>query len=170
MIVQMVSPDERELNVQLIKLYEEIMWLAKRPNITPSEARAWFTHVRATKLRLKIRRFSGKVSAEAAKGKEELRLEHFERIQTKLTDLVSDHVRRKFNKPEEFINSLLKWEQVHIVTRTENYAAMRHKGDYKAAGIKLISWNKLPSKKQEELWAKAIKGRVCNADKFKPKG
>lgn len=160
--------DKQALYARLVKLYEEIIWLAKRPGIAPSEARAWYTHVRAVKLRLKIRRFSGKVSVEAAKGHEELRLEHYERIQTKLTDLVAEHIEKKLNQPDKFISSLLRWERVHIVTRSENYAAMRHKSDYKAAGIKLISWDKLPPKKRQELWVRVLKGKVCNADKFKP--
>lgn len=158
----------RELKAELKALYEEIRWLADRPGVSPSEARAWYTHVRAVKLRRGIRRFSGKISVAAASGKEELRLEHYERIQTRLTKLIELHARKKLHRPEEFIRKLVAWECVHIVTRAENYAAMRHDSDYMAASIKLIPWTRLPPGKRQEIWKKVLKGRVCNAAEFKP--
>jgi hypothetical protein len=153
---------------RLSSLYEEVMWLASRPNITPSMARAWYTHVVANRLRGKIRFFSGKVSSEALTDPQAvLRLEHHARIQTTLTSLVSTNI--KHQDKEHFIRTLLECENVHIVTFAENYAAMRHKGDYKLAGIKLVSWSKAPAESRKILWSKMLRGKVANASTFAPK-
>jgi hypothetical protein len=45
----------------LVSIYEEIMWLATRPNVTASRARAWYTHVMAESVKLRVRHFSGLV-------------------------------------------------------------------------------------------------------------
>jgi hypothetical protein len=142
---------------KLIALHEEIMWLAARPNISPSMARAWYTHVCAGKFKRHIRLFSGKVSQEAILDLDAtLRLEHHARIQTTLTDLVAAHLKRKRPSAHEFVRTVVENENVHIVTFAENYAAMSNDGDYRRAGIKLVSW------------AKMLRGKVANAAEFKP--
>ena len=147
--------------------YAQVMWLAKQPNVTPGMARAWYTHVVAGKLTRDIRQFSGKVSSKAARWPEgTLRLEHHRRIQTTLTKLVERHVTTKCRDPDEFIRVVLRCESVHIVTFEENYAAMRAKGDYSEAGIKLVAWASLPLKTRRLLWKKMLRGRVANADRF----
>lgn len=78
------------------------------------------------------------------------------------------HVDESLNDPDEFIALLLKCECVHIVTREENYAIMRHKGKYAAAGIKLVSWKCIPADVQQNLWKRMLRGRVCNASSFAP--
>lgn len=144
------------------------MWLAKRPRTSPTAARAWYTHVVAGRHIRRIRYFSGKVSSSASKNDSAiLRLEHFKRIQTTLTQLVAAHLRSGEN-PAEFIRVLLDCEQVHIVTIAENYQAMKAKGDYTEAGICLIDWDNIPKVRQEHLWNKMLKGRVSNASEFKP--
>ncbi|CAL8481512.1 protein of unknown function (plasmid) [Caballeronia sp. S22] len=81
-----------ELRVALESIYEKMMWLAARPNVTASRARAWYTHVMAESVKLRVRRFTGLVSRTAAAGNGTgLRLEHYRRIQTTLTDLVERH-------------------------------------------------------------------------------
>jgi len=124
------------IHENLASIYEEIMWLAERPNTTPSAARAWYTHIAVNPLRRHIRRFTGKVSLSTVKDKNaSLRLEHFKRIQTTLTQLVNRHLQTGTRNNTEFIKTILECEQVHIVTISENYAAMKAKGDYLLAGI-----------------------------------
>jgi hypothetical protein len=53
---------EPELESSLRSIYEEIMWLARRPNVTPGRARAWYTHIMAESVKRRVRRFTGQVS------------------------------------------------------------------------------------------------------------
>ncbi len=153
----------------LKSIYEEVMWLSARPNVTPGRARAWYTHIMAEAVKRKLRRFTGKVSEIAvAQCDDPLMLEHFKRIQTTLTGLVEQHRAAQLNDPDAFIKTLVEFEQVHIVTRDENYAAMRAKGSYRKAGIVLLSWEKLSGKRRTELWQTMLRGKVANADAFKP--
>ena len=158
-----------QLHKDLTSIYEEIMWLSVRPNVTPGRARAWYTHIMAEALKRKLRQFTGKVSkAAAARGDDQLMLEHFKRIQTTLTALVERHRAEKLNDAEEFVETIVEFEQVHIVTRSENYAAMRAKGDYRQAGIVLLPWRSIPSDRRAELWKKMLRGKVANSAAFKP--
>lgn len=127
------------VHANLASIYEEVMWLAERPSTTPSAARAWYTHVAVQPLRRHVRRFTGKVSRAAATDQgSTLRLEHFMRMQTTLTQLVARHLKTGTRSAEEFICIVLEYEQVHVVTVAENYAAMKAKGDYVLAGIKVF--------------------------------
>ncbi len=45
---------------------------------------------------------------------------------------------------------------------------VRHKGDYKSAGIELVDWNDIPAAKCEVIWKKMLKGHVLNAEDFAP--
>ena len=156
-----------ELQVALRSIYEEVMWLSRRPNVTPGRARAWYTHIMAEAFKRQLRQFTGQVSEAAVTATTEpLRLEHFKRIQTTLSDLVKRHRTKGLNDPAEFIQILVEYERVHIVTRGESYDAMRAKGDYERAGIKLRSWDSLPSARQRELWRTMLRGKVANASKF----
>ncbi|MFO1299514.1 MAG: hypothetical protein U1F17_03825 [Burkholderiaceae bacterium] len=158
-----------QLHEELKSIYEELMWLSVRPNVTPGRARAWYTHIMAEAVKRRLRRFTGKVSETAvADGDGPLMLEHFKRIQTTLTALVARHRTEQLNAPDAFIKTLVEFEQVHIVTRAENYAAMRAKGNYRQAGIVLLPWKKLPEERRAELWRKMLRGKVANADAFKP--
>lgn len=146
------------------------MWLAERPNVTPGRARAWYTHIMAESVKRKLRRFTGWVSTSAAHGSaEQLMLEHFKRIQTTLSELVERHRSSRTRDSGEFVQLLIEYEQVHIVTRSENYAAMRAKGNYKLAGIELVPWAILPLDRKSELWRSMLRGRVANASEFEPK-
>jgi hypothetical protein len=161
------KPTESAIRRELGELYEEIMWLAGRANVTPSMARAWYTHVVAGRLSRHIRHFSGKVSHEAISDtKATLRLEHHARIQTTLTQLVAAHLKRKRPNPQEFIRVVLECENVHIVTFAENYAAMKNDGNYRLAGIKLKAWGAIPKARREALWARMLRGKVANASMF----
>ena len=158
-----------EVLTDLASIYEEVMWLADRPNTTPTAARAWYTHVASGRLRRHIRQFTGMVSREAAKADApELRLEHFKRIQTTLTKLVAEHRKAGSRNVEEFTRVVLDCEQVHVVTKRENYDAMKAKGDYMLAGIALVHWHELPAVRQKTLWSKVLRGKVSNAVDFAP--
>jgi len=157
-----------QLYAELKSIYEEVMWLSARPNVTPGRARAWYTHIMAEAVKRRLRRFSGKVSETAASDSDgPLILEHFKRIQTTLSALVACHRTEQLNDPDAFVTTLVEFEQVHIVTRAENYAAMRAKGNYRQAGIVLLPWEKLTESRRVELWQKMLRGKVANADAFK---
>lgn len=161
----------REIPIKkvLASIYGEVMWLAKRPSTTSSEARGWYTHVVSGRLARRVRRFTGMVSRKALRKGASLRLEHFKRIQTMLTQLVERHRRNRLNRPSEFIRLVLDSEQVHIVTRIENYSAMKAKGNYKAARIKLVRWKQVPQNIRKRLWSRMLRGRVANATKYASK-
>ena len=93
---------DKEIKQDLNNVYEEIMWLAKRPKITPSIARAWYTHLTAERLKRKIRFFTGLVSQDSIDNlDQDLRLEHYKRIQKTLTELVENHLKKNKNNSEE---------------------------------------------------------------------
>lgn len=144
------------------------MWLAARPNVTPSVARSWYTHATAERLKKRVRMFTGQVSEQACHFREDLRVEHYLRIQTRLTQLVEKHLRDGYRNSSEFIELIKCCEQVHIVTKTENYAAMKAKGDYLTAGIKLVQWSSIDLETQSKLWKKMLRGKVANQEEFKP--
>ena len=98
----------------------------------------------------------------------DLRLEHYKRIQTKLTGLVERHRQEGQNNAEEFVRTLIDYERVHIVTVKENYDEMRAQGDYEKAGISLVSWNEIKADRRAELWRKMLHGKVANADAYAP--
>lgn len=162
-------PMDPKLVDDLTHIYEQVMWLARQPNVTPSMARAWYTHVCAGRVKLRLRSFTGSVSAAAAADPTQtLRLEHYLRIQTRLTRFVETHVKEGKEDPAEFIRLLVECERVHIVTFRENYDALKAKGDYLAAGITLVPWQSLSSEHQANLWEKMLRGRVANAREFQP--
>lgn len=155
---------------QLGMLYEEIMWLRSRPNVTSSVARSWYTHACSERFKRHIRRFSGLVSEAAATDRAvDLRLEHHLRLQAVLTQLVERHHRDEIRDTEEFISTLIRSEEVHIVTREENYAARKANGDYNLAGIRLLPWDSLDSEFRMMLWKTRLNGKVSNHLEFRPK-
>lgn len=152
---------------ELLLLHEEVMWLAARPNVTPSMARAWYTHVVAARLSRRVRMFSGKVSRAAASDpRATLRLEHHARIQATLTALVRAHLERKRPSAHEFARVVVECESVNIVTVAENHAAMRSKGDYRQAGIQLVPWRSVSKADRQILWTRMLRGKVANAADF----
>lgn len=158
-----------ELEAALASIYEEIMWLSVRPNVTAGRARAWYTHIMVESVKLKLRRFTGQVSKQAiASDGKDLRLEHYMRIQTTLTQLVEKHRAENIRNVTEFISTVVEYEQVHIVTTKENYDAMRAKGDYSLAGIELVSWAEISQSRRTELWKKMLRGKVANAVEYQP--
>lgn len=157
-----------DLRAALESIYEEIMWLASRPNVTAGRARAWYTHIMAESVKRRIRQFTGRVSKSAVAGEGTgLRLEHYKRIQTTLTELVERHRKEQLNDSGEFVRTLIDFETVHIVTAEENYAAMKAQGNYEQAGIVLVSWDQIPTERRGVLWTKMLRGKVANADRFR---
>lgn len=160
-----------ELHAALVSIYEEVIWLAHRPNVTAGRARAWYTHIMAESVKRQLRNFTGYVSQRAVAGDgTDLRLEHYKRIQTTLTSLVERHRKQEHRNAEEFVRTLIDYEQVHIVTVKENYDAMRAQGDYEKAGITLVSWSEIPTDdRRDELWRKMLRGKVANANAYAPR-
>jgi hypothetical protein len=181
--VQTSTPSAMDLDPALRSdlrdIYEEVMYLAGRPNVSPSLARCWYTHIwrsrdnkkkRRQPLRL-ISNFTGYVSKAAAES-ESARLshEHYRQRDTKLTELVKRHLHLKASErdPEEFIRGLQDWEHVHIVTRKENEAAKAWNGDYKLAGIELLHWSELRPERRKTIWQEKLRGQVANANDYAP--
>jgi hypothetical protein len=156
------------INEQLTNLYEEVMWLRARPNVTSSVARSWFTHSCSVRLKKHIRRFSGLVSLRATEPEAVLRLEHHLRIQTTLTQLVERHFRECITDSDEFVRMVLHCEEVHIVTFKENYLAMGSKGDYEHAGIDLVDFHTLSAPLQQRLWSSILRKNVSNHGLYNP--
>lgn len=155
----------------LTSIYEEIRWLSERPTVSSAQARAWYTHIMAESIKKRIRRFSGQVSEMAITNFDgELRLEHYKRMQATLTELFDRHRLKNLNAPEEFIKVILDCEQVHIVTRAENDAAKRKKGDYEKAGINLKKWDEISLEVRHVLWQKMLQSKVANAREFRVEG
>lgn len=159
----------KDTRAELEAVYEQIMWLASHSGVTAANARSWYTHVMAEKLKRRIRKFSGRVSQAAIDSEgAALRLEHYKRIQTTLTQLVDRHCSLKRPNPDDFIHTVLDCERVHIVTVSENYAAMKANGDYDIAGIVLRRWKSVPSARKKELWNTMLRGKVANSDSYAP--
>lgn len=161
-------PLDSALQSKLISCYEEMMWLANRPGVTPPMARTWYTHARAEGLKRQLRQFTGKVSVEAVRNPDQpLVLEHYEGIQRRLSTMVAEHVQRGITDSDEFVRLLIECERVHIVTKPENYAAAKALGDYTVAGIELVGWESIDAEARRLLSAKMLRGRVANASAFR---
>ncbi|TXC70190.1 hypothetical protein FSB78_03950 [Sphingomonas ginsenosidivorax] len=119
-------------------------------------------------MKRRIRQFSGMVSAKAASALagEPLILEHYGRMHASISDLIKNHLVEDRFAPEEFVRMILDVERVHIVVQRENVDARLAKGDYAAAGIHLLSWEALPSERQQYLWKTMLQGKVANAKAF----
>ena len=155
---------------RLESIFEEMMWLAARPNTRPGAARAWYSHVAVGPLIRSVRRFTGKVSIEAINAPDEkLVLEHFNRMQSSLSSLVATQLKSCTRDVRAFIDLIHQCEQVHIVTDRQNHDARRAKGDYASAGIVLADWKDIGIDTQRLLYAKKLKGAVSNAAAYAPK-
>lgn len=152
----------------LRSIYEEMRWLAARPGVTVGMARAWYAGIRAEPLKRRIRQFSGMVSEKAATAApgDPLILEHYGRMHASISDLIRLHVFEGRFAPEEFVRTVIDVERVHIVTQRENVDARMAKGDYEAAGIRLLSWDALTPERQQLLWQTMLRSKVANAGAF----
>ena len=120
-------------------------------------------------LKRDLRTFTGMVSvAAAADPAQDLHLEHFMRMQQRITRLVTEHLDSKRSDPEEFIKVLVEHERVHIVTARENQKARTANGDYALAGIQLVAWDSVPEATRAALWRKKLVGQVRNAGDYRP--
>lgn len=157
------------INARLHSVYEELMWLANRPHVTPRQARAWYSQVLAVPLAAKVRRFSGMVSAQALREIDgRLVLEHFNRLSHSLSRLIERHLQEQRTDPEEFVSLVQRCEQVNITTDDENHRVQKTGGDYTQAGIELLAWAQIPISYQQRLWISRLKGKVINAAEFRP--
>lgn len=160
-----------EVVKQLLRdTYEEVRWLAARPGVTVGMARAWYVGQRADKVRTRIRRFTGQVSEKAvASGiSETLVLEHHRRLAASISRLIERHIASAVHDPDDFVRTVLHLEEVHIVVPRENVVVRGTDGDYAAAGIVLTRWEDIGTERQTEIWQKVLKGKVANANAFRP--
>jgi len=157
-----------DLDEKLALCYDIIMLSGRSGWLNARGVRTGYTHWLGPELSKEIRRFSGYVSEEAIKNGSNvgLVLEHFLRIQAELTTLIKRHMEHGENKAE-FIATVKKLEQVHIVTRDENTTLRRKEilGSYEKAGINLVHWQKIPEQNRIFLRKKLI-GKVVNAREF----
>lgn len=122
----------------------------------------------AESVKKRIRRFTGQIPRAAVADEGPPILEHFMRIQSDLSSLVERH--RATDAPDlgEFVQLVVESERAHIVTRSENYAAMRANGSCAVAGIELVDWSTIPPERQAQLWRTILRGKVANAARFLP--
>lgn len=157
---------ETTIDEQLTTVYEVMMHAAKTDTFNATNVRAIYSHIIGPKLKMHLRRFTGKVSRAAAADPEaKLILEHFLRIQHNLTEIIKNHIENGPNTLA-FIEAVRHMEQVHIVTSKENYAALKAKGCYEKAGIELLNWNDLPEHVRQILYKRKLHGEVSNAKLF----
>lgn len=144
------------------------MATARNGLLNPRGVRTGYTHWLGPELAKEVRMFTGYVSEKAIANNTHigLVLEHFLRIQTELTSLISKHFETGENV-EEFVNEVKRLEQVHIVTKEENTTLRKkvNSGSYEKAGIKLIHWSDIPTESRLFL-RKKIMGKVANSDEF----
>lgn len=156
-----------ELCNKLSKCYEEIMWLARRDNLTHARARAWYSAVRREEFKTKICMFTGMVSKLAVSDRNaELVREHYGRMNTTLTKFITRHVEENLNSSKEFIDTIIDCERVNITTKSENDDAKKANGDYDKAGITLVKWDNIDKKRRNEIWESKLHGNVANANDF----
>ncbi len=150
-----------------------MMQVADSGLFTARVVRGGYTHWLGPEFVRELRQFTGKVSADSincvvnTKSETGLAFEHFLRIQKELTTLMSRHMVEGQNE-DEFIETVKRLENVHIVTKTEN-TKLRTKecsGDYIKAGIDLVDWKDVPEEAQLILWKK-IRGKVANSEDFR---
>jgi hypothetical protein len=154
------------VNDTLTKCYDVMMYAAKSGAFNSTAVRGIYTHVIGPTLRRRICMFTGKVSRAAlANLGGELVLEHFHRIQHELTKLVGRHIVEGENC-QEFIDAIYLMEKVHIVTKRENYDALKAKGCYTTANIELVDWNELSPETKGFLRKRMLSSRVANIADF----
>jgi hypothetical protein len=154
---------------RLTSTYEELMWLANRPHVTPRQARAWYSQVLAKPMAPKVRRFTGSVSRQAIENiNEKLVLEHYNRLSHSLSRLIETHIEGEINDPTPFLVLIEQCEQVNITTDEENHRVQDAAGDYEAANIELVEWNTLSAQDRVFLWQTKLRGKVSNATEYAP--
>lgn len=154
---------------RLTSVYEEMMWLATRPFVTPRRARAWYSAVVAEALKRKLRRFSGLVSKAALDDIDgKLVLEHYNRLSHSISRLIESHVSQGINDPSAFVALIEECERVNITTDKENHRIRQSAGDYSLAGVTMVTWESIDTATQAKLYHLKLRGQVANADDFAP--
>ncbi|MGM0629879.1 MAG: hypothetical protein ACQESI_01750 [Pseudomonadota bacterium] len=157
------------LEEKLEFVYDVIMQTVRVGLLNARGARTGYTHWFARELSKEVRYFSGYVSEKAIEHGQTvgLVLEHPQRIQTMLTQLIARHIETGENA-KEFVSEVKRLEKVHIVVKSENDALRRKEisGDYTKAGIKLVHWNDIPSANRKHLLTK-LTGQTANIDEFR---
>jgi hypothetical protein len=155
---------------KLTAIYEDLIWLSRRPHVTQARARAWYSAVWSEALKRNVRLFSGRVSRAALEDiNGTLCLEHYKRLSASLTDLLKKHSSNNHPySPEEFIKLIEDCERVNITTAKENRNVQTKNGNYADAGIELVEWVSIPREDQILLWKCWLKNKVSNAAEYAP--
>ena len=162
-------PFSRAVAARLTSIYEELMWLANRPHVTPRQARAWYSQVLAIPMAPKVRRFTGRVSQRTTENiGEKLVLEHYNRLSHSLSRMIETHIEQGMNDPAPFLVLIEQCEQVNITTDEENHRVKETAGDYEAANVELVEWKKLSAQDRAFLWRTKLRGKVSNAAEYAP--
>lgn len=162
-------PYPPETTLRLESVYEEMMWLANRPNVTPRQARAWYSAVVAEVLKRKVRRFSGFVSQAALEQVDgRIVLEHFNRLAHSISNLLTLHKSQNISDPSVFIELIAECEQVNITTNLENHLIRGAEGNYELAGVTLVHWREIDLALKTRLYQRKLRNQVANAADFAP--
>jgi hypothetical protein len=157
----------QEVTRLLHQIYEDLMWLASRPHVSPCRARAWYSQVFATALAPKVRHFTGRVSRKAAldpMGR--LCLEHYDRLAFNLSRLIESDLANGIRDPDAFVALIQRCERVNITTDEENHIVQATGGDYEAARVELLDWADLSQDLRVTLWKRLLRRRVANAQDY----
>lgn len=162
-------PYPPEIAEKLLAVYEDMIWLAKRPHVTPARARAWYSAIWANALKTKVRIFSGRVSEAALRDIDgKLCLEHYNKLSENLTELVATHIQSNIYNAAEFVDLIERCEKVNITTAKENRKIQTKSGDYNSAGVRLVNWQDIPLESQRKLWNNWLYRKVANASEYRP--
>lgn len=158
-----------EIVSRLTSVYEELIWLASRPYVTPRQARAWYSAVLAETLKRKVRRFSGLVSQAALDQIDgRLVLEHFNRLSHSISRLLELHISERIADPSAFVALIEQCEQVHITTEQENHRIRESGGDYGLASVIMVEWRSIDAASRGKLYRRKLRGQVANSAEFAP--
>lgn len=162
-------PYNDQLRAKLTAIYEDLMWLAARPHLTPARARAWYSAVMREMIKRQVCLFTGYVSRAALTApNDELVLEHYNRLSHSLTALLSAHKGARMHNPSEFILLIESCEKVNITTKRENQIIQQSQGNYAGAGIELMEWNNIENDKRRLLYHTKLRGKVANYADYAP--
>jgi len=162
-----LMPYPQEIREKLVQIYEDMIWLANRPHNSPARARSWYTSTWSPALSSSIRIFSGNVSSAAIRNPDGLLcLEHYNRLAASITQLIQKHTANNIEDHDTFLELIEECERVNITTDEENHTIQTNKGDYKASGIILISWENISHDIRSILFRNCLRGRVVNSKDY----
>ncbi len=157
------------ISFQLKSAYRQLMRFARRPNVSTADIHNWYTYVMPTRLKHRVRCFTGKVSyAGLHLDRVELRFYHAHQIHPTLTDVVELHLTLENPDPGDFMRAMSQCGRVHIITAREYHDAEIHDLNFDEDGIVLVDWRSILPTAQVRFWAEMLHGQVANSRAFSP--